>query len=185
LILETHLDFDFTTFLAADYEQHKGSCISYQVREQEDIHRTFGGFPASYHEDNTRIQQLWFDDGDVDYALLGEKLGIEIVTISTILQPPGNTITMHRDTFFKINNQYPDDPRKKVRANIYLEDWAPGHFINYQDSNKEWQTSTHWRAGDGFIWDSDHLHLSANAGLTPKYTLQISGFWNKKVDIYT
>ena len=49
----------------------------------------------------------------------------------------------------------------------------------YEDTNKEWQTSTHWSAGDGFIWDSDHLHLSANAGLTPKYTLQVSGFWNK------
>ena len=116
---------------------------------------------------------------DVDYTSLGEALGIEIVTISSILQPPGNTITMHRDTFFKINNMYPEDTRQKVRANIYLEDWAPGHFINYQDSNKEWQTSTHWNAGDGFIWNSDHLHLSANAGLTPKYTLQISGFWTK------
>ena len=74
---------------------------------------------------------------------------------------------------------YPNDKRKKVRANIYLEDWAPGHLINYQDENKDWQTSTHWKAGDGFIWDSDHLHLSANAGMKAKYTLQISGFYNK------
>lgn len=53
-----------------------------------------------------------------------------------------------------------------------------GSCLSYQDENKEWQTSTHWRAGDGFIWDSNHLHLSANAGLTPKYTLQLSGFYN-------
>ena len=184
MILETHLDYNLSTFLNADYEKHKGSCISYQVREQEDIHKNFGGFPKSYSEENTKIQQIWFDDGDVDYISLGNQLGIEIVTISAILQPPGNVITMHRDTFFKINNMYPDDERKKVRANIYLEDWAPGHIIHYQDANKEWQSSTHWRAGDGFIWDSDHLHLSANAGLTPKYTLQISGFWNKKVDMF-
>jgi len=185
MILKTQTGYDLTPFLEADYTQHYGSCISYQVREQEDIHKTFGGFPDSYHEDNTRIQQIWFDDGDpgVDYYTLGALLGIEIVTVSAILQPPGNVITMHRDTFFKINNQYPDDTRKKVRANIYLEDWAPGHFINYQDENKEWQTSTHWKAGEGFIWDSDHLHLSANAGLTPKYTLQVSGFWTKKVDL--
>jgi len=178
LILSTKLDYDFNVFLGADYEQHKGSCISYQVREQEDIHKTFGGFPASYSEDNTKIQQLWFDDNiDVDYGSLGEKLNIDIVTISSILQPPGNTITMHRDTFFKIKNMYPEDERTKVRANIYLEDWQPGHIIHYQDENKDWQSSTHWLAGDGFIWDSEHLHLSANAGLKPKYTLQISGFW--------
>lgn len=183
MILKAKLSYDLNVFLNADYEQHKGSCISYQVREQEDIHRNFGGFPTSYHEDNTRIQQLWWDPDQVDYNELGNQLGIEIKTISTILQPPGNVITMHRDTFFQINKKYPDDERKKVRANMYLEDWAPGHFINYQDANKEWQTSTHWKAGEGFIWDSDHLHLSANAGLTPKYTLQISGFWNKKVDL--
>ena len=104
MILDVKLDYDLSVFLDADYEQHKGSCISYQVREQEDIHKTFGGFPDSYSEDNTKIQQLRFDDGDVEYKILGEQLGIEIVTVSRILQPPGNTITMHRDTFFKINN---------------------------------------------------------------------------------
>lgn len=180
MILETKFDYDLDVFLSADYEQHKGSCISYQVREQEDIHRTFGGFPKSYSEENTKIQQIWFDKDTVDYEAIGAKLGIEVVTISSILQPPGNVITMHRDTFFKINNMYPDDTRKKVRANIYLEDWAPGHYINYQDSDKNWQTSTHWSAGDGFIWDSEHLHLSANAGLSPKFTLQISGFLEKR-----
>ena len=173
-------DYDLSVFLDADYEQHKGSCISYQVREQEDIHKTFGGFPDSYSEDNTKIQQLWFNDGDVDYKSIGDQLGIEVITMSSILQPPGNTITMHRDTFFKINNMYPDDTRPKVRANIYLEDWQPGHIIHYQDANKDWQSSTHWSSGEGFIWDSDHLHLSANAGLKPKYTLQVSGFLNKK-----
>lgn len=177
MIENIFLDYDLSVFLNADYNQHHGSCLSYQVKEQEDIHRTFGGFPTSYHEGNTQIQQIWFDNNVVDYTKLGNLLNIDIVTISAILQPPGNVITMHRDTFFKINNLYPNDARLKVRANIYLEDWAPGHFINYQDKDKKWQTSTHWRAGEGFLWDSNHLHLSANAGLTPKYTLQISGFY--------
>ena len=179
MIKKINLNYDFSVFLNADYNQHKGSCLSYQVKEQEDIHTTFGGFPDSYHEDNTQIQQLWFDNNVVDYDLLEKLLKIEVVTISAILQPPGNVITMHRDTFFQIKKKYPTDTRKKVRANIYLEDWQPGHFINYQDENKQWQTSTHWLAGEGFVWDSDHLHLSANAGLTPKYTLQVSGFYNE------
>ena len=172
-------NYDLSVFLEADYSQHYGSCISYQVREQEDIHSSVGGFPKSYHENNTRIQQLWFDNGDVDYAAIGNQLSMEVITISSILQPPGNVVTLHRDTFFQINKKFPNDTRKKVRANIYLEDWKPGHFINYQDQNKEWQTSTHWKASEGFMWDSDHLHLSANAGLEPKYTLQVSGFLNE------
>jgi len=128
-------DYDLSTFLEADYSKHYGSCISYQVREQEDIHSTVGGFPESYHEDNTRIQQLWYDDGEVDYKSLGQQLGMEVITVSSILQPPGNVITLHRDTFFQIQKKYPDDKRTKIRANIYLEDWAPGHFINYQDED--------------------------------------------------
>ena len=176
MIKKIKLDTDFSVFLNADYNQHYGSCISYQKREQSDIHETVNGFPVSYHEENTVIQQLWFDNDQIDYKELGKKLGMEVVTVSSILQPPGNTVTMHRDTFFKINNMYPDDDRLKIRANIYLEDWNPGHFINYQDENFEWQTSTHWTQGEGFIWDKEHLHLSTNAGLVPKYTLQVSGF---------
>jgi hypothetical protein len=179
MIKNIKLDIDFKKLLSEDYSKHYGSCIGYQRREQEDLHDKYGkGFPKSYHEDNTRIQQLWFDDGDIDYTDLGEKLGMEVITVSTILQPPGNVITLHRDTFFQINKKYPDDSRNKIRANIYMQDWQPGHFINYQDESLEWQTSTHWKQGDGFIWDSNHLHLSANAGLLSKFTMQISGFLN-------
>ena len=30
--------------------------------------------------------------------------------------------------------------------------------------------------GEGWVWDSDIQHLSCNAGMEDKYTLQISGF---------
>lgn len=176
MIKKINLNFDFQNILDADYSKHYGSCISYQKIEQENIHKTMGGFPASYTEDNTRIQQLWFNDEEIDYKELGKQLGIDVVTVSSILQPPGNIVTVHRDTFFQINKKFPQNTRQKVRANVYLEDWKIGHFINYQDKDMEWQTSTHWKQGEGFIWDNSHLHLSANAGLEPKYTLQVSGF---------
>lgn len=177
MILEKiKLNFDISLFLNADYSQHYGSCISYQKREQEDIHDTAGGFPASYTEDNTRIQQLWYDENQVDYVELGKQLGMEVITVSSILQPPGNVITVHRDTFFQINKKYPNDSRTKVRANIYLEDWKVGHIIQYKDVDGEWKNSTHWSAREGFLWDSDILHVSGNIGLEPKFTLQVSGF---------
>lgn len=177
MILSIKLDVDFNFLLGADYNQHRGSCISYQKREQQDLHEKYGkGFPKSYHEENTTIQQLWFNDKQIDYNDLGRQLNMEVITVSTILQPPGNIITLHRDTFFQINKLYPTDTRKKIRANIFLEDWKPGHFINYQDEDLEWQTCTHWKQGQGFIWDDSHHHLSANAGLVSKYTMQVSGF---------
>ena len=178
MIETVKLDYNLSVFLDADYEQHRGSCISYQTREQKDIHKKAGGFPKTYTEDNTRIQQLWFNDGDVDYKDLGEQLGMEVITVSTILQPPGNTVTLHRDTFFKFKNDYPDDTRPKVRANLFLQDWEPGHVLHYQDKKYDWQSSSHWGAGEGYLWDTSHLHLSGNCGLKNKYTLQISGFYN-------
>ena len=177
ILKPTKINYDFSVFLNADYAPFKSSCISYQKREQGDLHNNLGkGFPRSYHEDNTCIYQLWFDNTQVDYNDLGNQLGMEVITVSSILQPPGNVITLHRDTFFQINKKFPDDTRTKVRANIYLQDWEIGHIIQYKDLNNEWQTSTHWAAGEGFLWDSSVLHVGANIGLKDKYTLQISGF---------
>ena len=177
IIKPIKIDYDFTVFLSADYSSHKSSCISYQKREQQDLHDLLGeGFPKSYHEDNTCIHQLWFNSDQVDYVELGRQLGMEIITASSILQPPGNIITLHRDTFFQINKKFPDDTRTKVRANIYLQDWEVGHIVQYKDIDGEWKNSTHWKLGEGFLWDSDILHIGANIGLKDKYTLQISGF---------
>jgi len=171
-----HLDYDFSVFLNADYSVHEGSCIKHQVYELNDIHDKFGGFPKSYCFENTIIQQLWWTSEQIDYEELGNKLGIDVITVSTILQPPGCTVPYHRDTFYQINQRYPDRTETKVRANIYLEDYKLGHMIQYVDQDEKIHTSVDWTAGDGFIWNSDILHLSTNAGLQDKYTLQVSGF---------
>ena len=176
MLKKINLDYNFDIFLNADYSVHEGSCIAHQVHELTDVHEEYGGFPDSYESENTKIRQLWWDNTQVDFDAIGKQLGIEPITISTILQPPGNTIPIHRDTFFQINKRFPDDTRTKVRANIYLEEWKVGHFLQYQEHDKQWHNSTHWNAGDGVIWDSQHLHLSSNAGMKPKYTLQVSGF---------
>jgi hypothetical protein len=173
-----HLNYDFSTFLNADYSVHSGSCVKHQVHELTDIHKSYGGFPASYCLENTLIHQLWWTDQQVDYAELGKQLDMEVVTVSTILQPPGCVVPLHRDTFYLINQKYPNKPQPKVRANIYLEDYKIGHFIQYQ-TESGYQLSTDWAAGDGFLWDSKVLHLSSNAGMQDKYTLQVSGFYKE------
>lgn len=165
------LSIDYDQFINADYNLHEGSCIEHQIRECSDIHESYGGFPDSYSYDNTRINQLWYSNTQVDYVDLGKQLGIEVVSVSSIRQRPGCVIPLHRDMFYKITQLYPNDSRLKVRANVHLEDWKMGQFIQYNDT-----VFTHWKAGDTLIWDSDVYHLGANAGFENKFTLQISGF---------
>lgn len=165
------LDYDFTKILAADYGQHTGSCIKHQINEIADVHEQYGGFPKSYCFENTLIHQLWWDRSQLDFDEIGRQLSMQVITISSIQQPPGCVIPLHRDTFFQINQRYPDRKDLKVRANIHLEDWKLGHFLQYNDT-----VHTHWKAGEGLLWDSSILHLGANAGMHPKHTLQVSGF---------
>ena len=155
---KSHLNYNFEKILSADYAQHEGSCIKHQTYELTDIHEQFGGFPKTYNYQNTIIHQLWWNDTQLDFEDIGQQL-------------PGCIIPWHRDTFFKINQLCPDRTELKVRANIHLEDWKMGHFIQYDDI-----VYTHWSEGDTLIWDSDILHLGANAGMHDKYTLQVSGF---------
>jgi hypothetical protein len=121
------------------------------------------------------IHQLWWDENQIDYNDLGRQLNMEVITVSTIKQPPGCVVPFHKDTFFQIGKKYPSRTETKVRANIYLEDYKMGQFIQYQ-LNGQYDTSTNWKAGDGFLWNSDILHVSCNAGFQDKYTMQISGF---------
>ena len=171
MIKHITIDIDNSKFLQADYTVHKGTCIKHQVHELSDIHNRFGGMPNSYVLENTTIHQLWWEDGSIDYKTIGDQLGMEVVTVSSILQPPGNMIPLHRDTFYQVNKKFPTDTRTKVRANVYLEDWKTGHFLQYGD-----KVMTHWKANQGLLWDSSIEHLGVNAGMENKYTLQISGF---------
>lgn len=174
ILKEVSLTCDFDIFLNADYSVHEGSCITHQVHELSDIHEQYGGFPDTYRFENTIIKQLWWNSDQIDFDGIGKQLNMEVVTVSSILQPPGCVIPLHRDMFYQISSRYPTRTDIKVRANIYLEDWKLGHFIQYNDT-----VSTHWQQGAGFLWDSEILHLGANAGMQNKYTLQISGFLNE------
>ena len=64
---------------------------------------------------------------------------------------------------------------KLVRANIHLNDWAPGHMIQYE-KDEEWFNWTNWKTNQGLMFDESSLHIGMNGGTTHKYTLQLSGF---------
>ena len=175
MLKNIHLTLNFTPLLAADSNSHSGSRSKHPVYELSDIHEAYGGFPKSYCFENTKIHQLWWDTTQIDYKELGDQLGMEVVTVSTIMQEPGCVVPLHRDMFYQIGLKHPTRNELNVRANIYMEDYKLGHFIQYQ-KNDTYESSTDWVAGDGFLWDKEVLHLSANAGMSNKYTMQVSGF---------
>ncbi len=161
---------DFDKFLQAKYTD-PDTPINL-VDEMKDIYDAYGGFPESYVFENTCILQTFWNEDECDYQDLGDQLGIDVVTVSSIMQQPGNTIPLHRDTFFQLRKRFPDQSTKSmVRANIFLEDWKDGHFLQYDDV-----VDSNWKQGDGHMWDSEVLHIGANNGLHNKFTLQVSGF---------
>lgn len=73
----------------------------------------------------------------------------------------------HFETYCQVFNI----PREKVfRAIVFLEDWKPGHYFEY---NKE--PFTGWKKGDYVLYSTDVTHAASNIGIEPRYTLQITG----------
>ena len=168
------LDMYTSVFFKVKLEDYRCSCIQHQKTEQKDLHPD-NKMPESLVLDNTAIHQKFFDRSDDDYEQLGEQIGIGVVSVSAIKQEPGNIIPKHRDMFFKIKEHFPKAKAELVRANIFLEDWKSGHYMEFDD-----MPHYHWIANEGFVMNNEVIHLSANAGLEDKYTLQISGFYNDR-----
>ena len=105
MLKKIKLEYNFDKFLNADYSIHSGSCLVHQIKELSDVHEQYG-FGETYTIGNTTIRQLWWDNTEIDYEELGKQLEMEVVSVSSILQPPGNVIPLHRDTFFKIKQKH-------------------------------------------------------------------------------
>lgn len=84
----------------------------------------------------------------------------------------GTVLPTHRDLYCKYIELFglQDRPHTIRRAIVFLEDWQPGHYAEFQE-----QPFVNWRAGAVVEWSFDTPHMAANLGLTPRYTLQITG----------
>lgn len=84
------------------------------------------------------------------------------------VQHPGEVWNLHMD---KLQKWCPDDPDSVIRLFIQLTDWQPGHFWAFGN-----YTYSHWAAGDIVTMDWQNCpHATANAGHTPRVTLQVTG----------
>jgi hypothetical protein len=84
------------------------------------------------------------------------------------VQWPGQVWNLHID---KLEKWMPEDPERVERYFVQLTDWQQGHFWSF--GNYTWQN---WRAGDVVTFDWLNVpHCTANAGHTPRVTLQVTG----------
>lgn len=89
------------------------------------------------------------------------------------VQHPGQVWNLHLD---KLEKWCREDPTLVTRVMIQLTDWQPGHFWIYGNYHF-WG----WRAGDITTFDWINVpHATANAGHTPRVTLQVTGIYTDK-----
>jgi len=101
-----------------------------------------------------------------------ELLGWQDIGTSYYRMDPGTILPCHQDTYkryieiFNLKN----NPQSVYRAIVFLEDWQSGHYLEVDG-----EPVVKWSAGDVITWWYDTPHLAANMGVTPRYTLQITG----------
>ena len=84
----------------------------------------------------------------------------------------GTVLPTHSDLYKKYIDLFDLHGKEHTirRAIVFLEDWKPGHYAEYQDL-----AYVNWRAGAVVEWTYDTPHMAANLGSEPRYTLQITG----------
>lgn len=99
-------------------------------------------------------------------------LGWKDIGTSYYRMNTGTVLPTHSDLYKKYIELFELQGQEHTirRAIIFLEDWQPGHYAEYMD-----QAFVNWRAGSVVEWTYDTPHMAANLGLTPRYTLQITG----------
>jgi hypothetical protein len=100
------------------------------------------------------------------------EMGWQDIGTSYYKMGTGTILPTHQDLYTKYIELYNLQGREHAirRAIVFLEDWQPGHYAEYHD-----EPFVNWSAGAVVEWAYDTPHMAANLGLTPRYTLQITG----------
>lgn len=101
-----------------------------------------------------------------------QSLGWKDIGTSYYRMDTGTILPTHGDLYVRYVDLFNLKGREDTicRAIVFLEDWQSGHYAEYLG-----EPYTGWKAGSTVEWDYDTPHLAANIGLTPRYTLQITG----------
>ena len=88
---------------------------------------------------------------------------------------PGHYLPLHSDAYGFYTKKYGiTDINKIHRYIMFLEDSQPGHLLTVGDT-----IYSQWCAGDVKSFSGAMPHSAINLGMTPRYTLQITGIVNE------
>jgi len=101
-----------------------------------------------------------------------EKLGWNDVGTSYYRMSPGTILPTHGDLYKKYIDIFKLHGREHTirRAIVFLENWQSGHYLECDG-----EPIVNWQAGDVVEWAYNTPHMAANMGITPRYTLQVTG----------
>jgi hypothetical protein len=106
-----------------------------------------------------------------------EAFGLADCMARIHVQRPGELWHRHIDKLQKWNKA---DPTQVLRVFVQLTDWQPGQFWEY--GNYHWNQ---WQAGDVSTFDWANMpHATANAGHSPRVTLQLTGVVTQQTQRY-
>jgi len=129
-----------------------------------------------YNEHNT-TESNWGLDPAHNKILKGmvgiknfKKLGIdpEKSLLRLLEYMPGHSLPLHCDGFEGFKRLYGEG--EATRFFVAISDWDWGHVFQMHDN-----MISNWRSGDTYIVPKGIFHASANFGISPKYTLTITG----------
>lgn len=104
------------------------------------------------------------------FKKMANIIGVSNPKVRVHVQYPGEVFTAHIDKLTSYATSVTDSD-KVMRFIIFLTDWMPGHFYQFGNQNVQG-----WRAGDIHTFAWKHVpHCTANAGHTPRATLQVTG----------
>lgn len=118
--------------------------------------------------DMSRPQPSWNNQ----FVNIYKELGWQDIGTSYYRMDTATVLPDHSDRYVKYIKLFNLQGREDTirRAIVFLEDWQSGHYaecggVPFVD----------WTAGNVIEWSYDTPHMAANLGLTPRYTLQITG----------
>lgn len=121
-------------------------------------------------EDDLALKQML---GDSYFSTLG--LDKETSLVRLLRYDPGTGIPLHRDSYNGFKSHFGEfaKGRKITRYFTAVSPWCWGHFLQVHDNMIH-----HWNPGYTVEIPEGVFHLSANFGISPKYSLTVTGYIN-------
>ena len=130
-----------------------------------------------YKEEQTKFIQIFSDENPKLFEKFINFSKLSMAKSSLIKQYPGNILPWHYDTHanfksFLKNKKFKN--KKIIRYMFFLTDWDWGHYFCVGNN-----VVHQWKAGDVITWDPIVHHCGSNSGMSPKITLNVTGFVEK------